>query len=48
MVTTVEALTVPVVTLKVALVARDGTVTFDGTCAAVRLLLERLTGIPPP
>ena len=46
-VTEVEAVTVLVVTVKVALVAPAGTVTLEGTCAAPVLPLESATCAPP-
>jgi hypothetical protein len=46
-VTEVEAVTALVVTVKVALVAPAGTVTLEGTCAVVVLLLESVTCAPP-
>ena len=47
MVTAVEALTTLVLTVKVALVAPEATVTLEGTRAAVVLLLESATCAPP-
>src|SRR5439155_1246031 len=47
MTTLVDAVTVLVVTVKVALVAPAGTVTLAGTVAAAVLLLASVTTIPP-
>ncbi len=47
MLTEVEAVTVKVVTLKIALVAPAGMVTLAGTATTVVLLLENETRTPP-
>src|SRR6267142_2550330 len=47
MVTVLEAVTVLVLTVNVALVAPAATVTLEGTLAVVVLLLERVTWPPP-
>ena len=46
--TAVEAATALVLTGKVALVAPAGTVTLPATVAAAELLLDSVTGAPPP